>query len=80
MIDGGRVTAPEVAFWAITEDGKGEWIVENYGVAPDIEVENRPDALAAGKDPQLEAAIEYIQGELQKVKPWPKRPAYPKGN
>ncbi len=79
MIDGGRVTAPEVAFWAFTEGEDGDWIVENYGVAPDIEVENRADAMAAGRDPQLEAGIEYIMGELAKVKPWPKRPEFPRG-
>ena len=31
--------------------------MENIGVAPDIEVEMDPKAVAAGGDPQLEAAV-----------------------
>ena len=34
-IDGGGITAPNLAFYNL----KGEWDVENIGVAPDIEVE-----------------------------------------
>src|SRR4029434_1231566 len=34
-IDGGGITAPSLAFYNL----KGEWDVENIGVAPDIEVE-----------------------------------------
>ena len=37
LMDGGRVTAPDLAFF--TEDG---WVVENEGVPPDIEVEQWP--------------------------------------
>ena len=37
LMDGGVVTAPNLAFYNL----KGEWDVENHGVAPDIEVEIR---------------------------------------
>jgi C-terminal processing protease CtpA/Prc len=30
-----------------------EWIIEGYGVDPDIEVDNDPQSLMQGKDPQL---------------------------
>ncbi|GHA27233.1 tricorn protease [Salinimicrobium marinum] len=74
FIDGGSVTAPNVAFY--TEDG---FAVENEGVAPDIEVEQWPHEVIEGKDPQLEKAIEIA---LQKLKENPpkevKTPAYPK--
>ncbi|TPN84759.1 S41 family peptidase [Aquimarina algicola] len=74
FIDGGSVTAPNVAIW--TEDG---FIVENVGVAPDIEVEQLPSEVIQGKDPQLEKAIEIILKELEQNPPKEyKRPPYPK--
>ena len=36
---------------------KGEWIIEGYGVDPDIEVDNDPKSEIEGKDPQLNAAL-----------------------
>ncbi len=73
LMDGGNVTAPNVAIW--TEDG---WVVENVGVPPDIEVEQWPAEVAAGHDPQLEKAIEVLMEELKKNPPQKlKRPPYP---
>jgi tricorn protease len=73
LIDGGYVTAPNLAFW--TEEG---WIVENEGIPPDIEVENLPAEVIAGRDPQLEKAIEVILDELAKNPPQKlERPPYP---
>jgi len=73
-IDGGFVSAPTFGFW----NTKGNWEVEGYGVQPDYEVENAPHEMAAGRDPQLEKAIELIQGMLAKQPPpKPKKPAYP---
>jgi len=54
LIDGGRITAPRGGFI----DNDGRWAVENEGVAPDIEVFQTPARVAAGEDPQLEAAID----------------------
>lgn len=54
FIDGGSMIAPRGGFF--TRDGK--WAVENEGVAPDIEVENFPKDVIAGKDPQLERAVQ----------------------
>ena len=73
FIDGGSVTAPNVAIW--TEDG---FIVENTGVAPDIEVEQWPLDIINGRDPQLEKAIEVALRELEKNPPEePVRPPFP---
>ncbi len=73
LMDGGRITAPNLAIW--TEDG---FIVENEGVAPDVEVEQTPKDVIAGKDPQLEKAIEMVLADLAKNPPvTPKRPAFP---
>jgi tricorn protease len=53
-------------------------VVENVGVPPDIEVEQMPADVIAGRDPQLEKAIQVIMEELKKNPPHqPKRPAYP---
>lgn len=38
-------------------DEHGRWIIEGYGVAPDIEVENLPHATWRGEDAQLERAV-----------------------
>ena len=74
LMDGGTATAPSSGVWS----PNGEWIAENVGIAPDIEVEHDPALVRQGKDPQLERAIEVVMAELAK-KPLlkPKRPAYP---
>jgi len=73
FLDGGGVTAPNVAIW--TKDG---FVVENVGVAPDIEVEQTPADVIKGRDPQLEKAIEVALKELEKnPQTEPKRPPYP---
>jgi tricorn protease len=72
-MDGGSVTAPNLAIW--TPDGG--YIVENEGVAPDIDVEQTPKDVIAGRDPQLERAIAWVMEELRK-NPTPvlKRPPF----
>lgn len=73
LMDGGFVMAPNLAIW--TEDG---FIVENQGVPPDIEVEQTPAEVMAGRDPQLEKAIEIVMKELEQhpvVRP--QRPPFP---
>ncbi len=73
LMDGGVVTAPNLAIW--TKEG---FIVENVGVAPDIEVEQWPADIINGRDPQLEKAIEVALKELEKNPPEePVRPPYP---
>ena len=74
LMDGGTITAPNLAIWT---PGDG-WVVENEGVPPDIEVEQTPADVIAGRDPQLEKAIEVVMAELKKNPPAPaSRPAYP---
>ncbi len=76
LLDGGSVTIPDFGFWI---PGKG-WQVENHGVDPDYEVINLPEDLAAGRDPQLEKAIELVKAELAKTPPRATRPSYPTRN
>ena len=75
LMDGGFVSAPRLAIFS----PEGEWEVENVGVYPDIEVEMEPKAVIAGRDPQLEKAIEVVLAELE-ANPVPKlkRPSPPK--
>jgi tricorn protease len=74
LMDGGGVTAPRVAIYGL----RGEWEVENHGVAPDIEVENDPRSVAAGHDPQLEKAVEVTLETLAKNPVViPNHPPYP---
>jgi tricorn protease len=74
LMDGGQITAPNLAIWT-AEEG---WVVENEGVPPDIYVEQTPADVMAGRDPQLEKAIEVaMQALKQSPQNTPKRPAYP---
>lgn len=73
LMDGGQVTAPNVAIW--TEEG---FVVENEGVPPDVEVEQLPAEMLDGKDPQLEKAIAIVLEQLEKNPPREyRKPAYP---
>jgi len=64
FIDGGSMIAPRGGFF--TRDGK--WAVENEGTGPDIDVENWPKDVIAGRDPQLERAVQEAM-RLLKEKP-----------
>jgi tricorn protease len=74
LIDGGGISVPESGF----ANKKGEWIIEGYGVDPDIEVEREPKALIEGHDQQLERAVTELTNRLkgQSVK-LPPKPAGP---
>jgi tricorn protease len=75
LMDGGFVGSPSSAVW---DPATRQWIAENVGVAPDIEVEQDPELVRQGKDPQLDKAIEHVMAELSKrPASAPKRPAYP---
>ncbi len=67
LVDRGMARAAELPQFSMD----GRWIIEGYGVAPTIEVDNLPHASYQGKDAQLEKAIEYLQ---QKIKEAPVKP------
>jgi tricorn protease len=74
LVDGGSVTVPTFGIY----DTKGEWIIESYGVDPDIEVVDDPGEMARGGDPQLERAVFEVQKAIrQNPVPDPKKPKYP---
>jgi tricorn protease len=73
-IDNGTVHQSNNAFY----NEKGQWWVENHGADPDLVVDNDPASVAAGRDAQLERAIEVLLQQI-KDKPfsWPQVPKYP---
>jgi tricorn protease len=60
LIDGTLVTQPRYATWFA---GPG-WGVENHGVDPDVEVVITPQDRVAGRDPQLDTAIQLALDAL----------------
>ncbi len=71
-------TTPEFSGWGVVGEEKGKWLIEGPGVYPDYDIENDPGSVLAGKDPQMDAAIEYL---LKKMKEepmeYPPEPAIP---
>ncbi len=73
-IDNGHVEQSNNGFYGKQD----KWWIENHGADPDIRVDNDPASVMAGKDPQLETAI---QTALKQIKEhpytFPKQPPYP---
>ncbi len=80
LMDGGYITRPEFALYGL--DSK--WLIENRGVQPDVIVDNPPDLVLKGQDPQLEKAVEMLMEQIKAnpkklpVRP-PDLPTYPDG-
>ena len=73
LIDGGTVNVPQSGL----ANAKGEYIIEGYGVDPDIEVDNDPRSVIAGRDPQLERSIAELMKKIATPVKLPGRPADP---
>ncbi len=77
-IDGGSIITPSFAPYAA--DGTG-FIIEGYGVDPDVVIDNDPFDEYKGIDRQLEKAIELIKEEIKLyTKTVPPIPDFPKKN
>jgi tricorn protease len=74
LVDGGSISVPGSGL--ASADGK--WVIEGYGVDPDISVENDPKSVMAGHDPQLERTVQelmkQIEGKKVKLPPMPAAP------
>jgi tricorn protease len=75
LIDGGSISVPESGM----ASAKGEWIIEGYGVDPDIPIENEVKATIEGKDQQLERAVAEVMKKLEAgtFTTYPSKPAGP---
>ncbi len=61
LMDGSSIRTPSSGLWNV----KGTNL-ENYGVPPDVYVDNTPGDFLKGRDAQLEKAVEVLQQELKK--------------
>ena len=65
LVDGSVTTQPEYSFW-FADVG---WGVENYGTDPDHDVDIRPQDHVAGRDPQMDKAIDLVTRALKRHRP-----------
>jgi tricorn protease len=73
LIDGGTIFVPGSGL----ANKNGEWIIEGYGVDPDIEVDNDPKSEIEGRDPQLERGIAEVMARLKQPVKLPSKPPGP---
>lgn len=62
LTDGGLARAPMTGVYG----PEGEWLIEQWGVEPDIVVDNLPHATFNGDDAQLDAAIQHLLAEIER--------------
>ncbi len=60
LIDGGGLTAPDYRIY----NEKGEWVVENEGVTPDIIIDVDSKKYSEGYDTQLMKAVEEVMKKI----------------
>ncbi|MCZ4694597.1 protease [Ancylomarina euxinus] len=65
LVDGGALTAPDNA---VFDPNKNEWVGENKGISPTIDVRQDAKSLNKGIDPQLERAVKEVLSLLPKTK------------
>lgn len=61
LVDGGVINVPRFGIF----DENEQWIIEGIGVYPDIEVVDRPEEMATGKDACIERAVNELMQELK---------------
>lgn len=64
LVDGGSISTPS---FSVYNPKTMRIIAENHGIDPDIQVDNSPDLVAKGEDPQLIAAVNYLLDQLKKI-------------
>lgn len=62
LLDGGSIAFPLAS--SFTPDAK--WLPDGTGFTPDVEVEIDQNAYLAGRDTQLDKAVELLKAEIQK--------------
>lgn len=63
LLDGSSIRTPGTGLWNV----KG-YNLENYGVPPDVDVDNTPEDFLAGRDAQLEKAVDVLKQEIKSKK------------
>ncbi len=59
LLDGSAIRTPGSGVWTVTGEN-----MENYGVPPDVYVDNTPADFVKGRDAQVEKAVEVLKAEL----------------
>ena len=74
LIDGGEITVPDYRIY----NEKGEWVVENEGVTPDIIIDVDSKKYSEGYDTQLMKAVEVVMKKIEEEpRQWPKHQPFP---
>ncbi|HXG09158.1 MAG TPA: S41 family peptidase [Gemmataceae bacterium] len=60
LMDGSSIRTPSSGLWNVNGTN-----LENYGVPPDVYVDNTPEDFCQGRDAQLERAVEVLKEELR---------------
>ena len=63
LMDGSAIRTPGTGLWNVNNTN-----LENYGVPPDIYVDNTPEDFLKGRDAQIEKAVEVLKGQLAQKK------------
>ena len=61
MLDGSAIRTPGSGVWTSTGEN-----MENYGVPPDVYIDNTPADFFKGRDAQIEKAVEVLKAEMAK--------------
>ena len=61
LLDGTTIRTPGSGVWTVTGEN-----MENYGVQPDVFVDNTPADFLKGRDAQIEKAVEVLKEQLAK--------------
>jgi tricorn protease len=59
LLDGSTIRTPASGVWTVTSQN-----MENYGVPPDVFVDNTPADFINGRDAQIEKAVEVLKADL----------------
>jgi tricorn protease len=60
LLDGSSLRTPGSGLWNVNHTN-----LENYGVPPDVYVDNTPEDFLKGRDAQVEKAVQVLQAELR---------------
>jgi tricorn protease len=59
LLDGSTIRTPGSGVWTVTGQN-----MENYGVPPDVLIDNTPADFVKGRDAQIEKAVEVLKAEM----------------
>jgi tricorn protease len=59
LLDGSAIRTPGSGVWTVEGEN-----MENYGVPPDVLVDNTPGDFLKGRDAQIEKAVEVLKGQM----------------